>query len=160
MSGKAAPVSLHQSKPWCYSSLARHFHEGKSRRLGEKLSIQARRFARSRAAAGLLLLALTAHAFVAGATHFHRIVQPGASHAQTAVRGGEERGQEAPLTGDERQCLLCRLQRNLVSDLRHSALVIAPPPASTPVHGHLQEAAARAATLRLRQGRAPPSDQS
>ena len=160
MSGKAAPVSLHQSKPWCYSSLAIHFHKGKSRRLGEKLSIQARRFARSRAAAGLLLLALTAHAFVAGATHFHRVLQPGASPARAAFQSGEERGESAPFGGDERQCLLCRLQRNLVSDLQHATLVIAPPPAWTPVDEHLHEVAARAGTLLLRQGRAPPSVRS
>jgi hypothetical protein len=128
--------------------------------LGEKLGIQAQRFVRSRAAAGLLLLALTAHAFVAGATHFHRLAQPVASHARTSVRSGHERGQDAPLTGEERQCLLCRLQRNLVSDLQHAALVIAAPPALTPVHEHLHEAAARPGAVLLRQGRAPPTVQS
>ena len=125
--------------------------------MGEKLSSQAQRFVRSRAAAGLLLLALTAHAFVAGATHFHRLAHTGVSPAQTTLENGEERGEGAPLGGDEKQCLLCRLQRNLVSDLQHAALVIAPPPASTPVHEHLHEAAARAGTVLLRQGRAPPS---
>jgi hypothetical protein len=104
-----------------------------------------------------LLLALTAHAFVAGATHFHRLTQPGASHARAAFQNGNERSESTPLGGEERQCLLCRLQRNLVSDLQHAALVIAPPPASTPVHKHLHEVAARAGTLLLRQGRAPPS---
>ena len=128
--------------------------------MGEKLSSQAQRFVRSRAAAGLVLLALTAHAFVAGATHFHRPPQLGASPARVALQNGEGRGESAPLGGDEKQCLLCRLQRNLVSDLRHAALVIDPPPASTHVHEHLPEAAARAGTLRLRQGRAPPSVQS
>ena len=128
--------------------------------MGEKLDSQARKFVRSRAAAGLLLLALTAHAFVAGATHFHRLPPPGASPARVAFRNGEERGESAPLGGDEKQCLLCRLQRNLVSDLQHAALVIAPPPALTPVHEHLHEDAARAGTLLLRQGRAPPSVQS
>ena len=65
--------------------------------MGGKLSIQAQRFVRSRAAAGLLLLALTAHAFVAGATHFHRITQPGAFPAQVALGSGEGRGEGAPL---------------------------------------------------------------
>ena len=128
--------------------------------MGEKLGIQAQRFVRSRAAAGLILLALVAHAFVAGATHVHRVVQPGASPAQTAVRGGEERGQEAPLNGDERQCLLCRLQRNLVSDLQHATLTIAAPHAWTPVHELLHDTAARPGAVLLRQGRAPPSIQS
>jgi len=125
--------------------------------LGEKLSSQAQKLVRSRAAAGLLLLVLTAHAFVAGATHFHRLPQAGASPARVALQNGEERGESAPLGGDEKQCLLCRLQRNLVTDLQHAALVIAPPPAPTPVHEHLHEVAARAGTLLLRQGRAPPS---
>jgi hypothetical protein len=115
---------------------------------------------RSRAAAGLVLVALMAHAFVAGATHFHRLPQPGASPARVVLQNGEERGESAPLGGDERQCLLCRLQRNLVSDLQHATLAIAPPPAWTPVHEHLHEVAARAGTRLLRQGRAPPSVQS
>lgn len=112
---------------------------------------------RSRAAAGLLLLALTAHAFVAGATHFHRLPQPGASPARVALRSGEDRGESAPLGGDEKQCLLCRLQRNFVSDLGHAALVIAAPHAPTPVQQHLHQVAARAGTALLRKGRAPPS---
>ena len=128
--------------------------------MGEKLSSQAQRFVRSRAAAGLLLVALMAHAFVAGATHLHRLPQPGAGPARVVLQNGEGRGESAPLGGDERQCLLCRLQRNLVSDLQHAAPVIAPPPALTPVHEHLHEVAARAGTLLLRQGRAPPSVQS
>jgi hypothetical protein len=125
--------------------------------LGETLGIQAKGYVRRRAAAGLILLALVAHAFVAGATHVHSVIQPGASHAQTAVRGGEERGQEAPLGGDERQCLLCRLQRDPVSDLQLATLVIAAPPARTPVHEPLHDTAARPGAVLLRQGRAPPS---
>ena len=115
---------------------------------------------RSRAAAGLLLLALTAHALVAGATHFHRPAQPRVSPAQTAAQNGEERGQGTPLGGDEKQCLLCRLQRNFISDLLHAALLIAPPPAWTHGHGLLPQQAARAGSVLLRQGRAPPSVQS
>jgi len=128
--------------------------------LGDKLSSQVQRFVRSRAAAGLLLLALTAHAFVAGATHFHRLAHHGASATQTLFQNGQERGEGAPLNGDEKQCLLCRLQRNLVSDLQHAALIIAAPPASTPEHEPLHEAAARRGTVLLRQGRAPPTVQS
>ena len=128
--------------------------------MGEKLSSQAQKFARSRAAAGLLLLALTAHAFVAGATHFHRLPQPGANPAQVTFQNGEERGGGAPLGADERQCLLCRLQRNLVIDLQHATLVIAAPPAWTPGPESLHEAAARDGSLLLQQGRAPPSVQS
>ena len=114
---------------------------------------------RSRAAAGLLLLALTAHAFVASATHFHSLPQPGASPAQTVFQNGEGRGEGTPLGGDEKQCLLCRLQRNLVTDLQHATLIIVAPPAWTPEHEPLHETAARAGTVPLRQGRAPPSVQ-
>ena len=128
--------------------------------MGEKLSGQAQKFVRSRAAAGLLLLALTAHAFVAGATHFHRLPQPGANPARVTFQNGEDRGGGAPLGADERQCLLCRLQRNLVTDLQHAALVIAAPPAWTPGHAFLHEASAREGSLLLRQGRAPPAVQS
>ena len=108
----------------------------------------------------LLLLALTAHAFVAGATHFHRISQPGASPARVTFQSGEDRNEGAPLGADEKQCLLCRLQRNLVSDLQHAALFIAAPSASTPVHELLHEAATRAGAPMLRQGRAPPAVQT
>ena len=114
---------------------------------------------RSRAAAWLLL-ALTAHAFVASATHFHRLPQPGASPAQVTFRNGEDRSEGAPLGGDEKQCLLCRLQRNLVTDLQHAALVIVAPPAWTPAPELLHEAPARAGASLTRQGRAPPSVQS
>lgn len=114
---------------------------------------------RSRAAAGLLLLALTAHAFVAGATHFHRVAQPGALAAH-AVQGREEPGPHAPLAGDEKQCLLCRLQRNLVSDLQHATFVLVPPPAQTLRHEHLHEVAARPGSALLPKGRGPPSVQS
>lgn len=118
------------------------------------------KFVRSRTAAGLLLLALTAHAFVAGATHFHRLPPPAASPAQFTLQNGGDRGEGEPLGGDDKQCLLCRLQRNLVSDLQQAALLIAAPLAWTPEHELLHEAAARPGTVLLRQGRAPPSVQS
>ncbi len=108
----------------------------------------------------MLLLALTVHAFVASATHFHRLPQPGATPAQTLFQNGEERGGGTPLGSDEKQCLLCRLQRNLVTDLQHAALIIAAPPAWTPSYELLHEASAREGSLPLRQGRAPPAVQS
>lgn len=128
--------------------------------MGDKLGRLGFELVRSRAAAGLLLLALTAHAFVAGATHFHRVARPGANPAQTILRSGEERGQGAPLAGHEKQCLLCRLQRNLVSDLQHATLVLAPQPARTHGHELLPEQAERIGAALLRKGRAPPSVQS
>jgi len=108
----------------------------------------------------MLLLALTVHAFVAGATHFHSLPQPGASPAQTSFQNGEDPGGGSPLGADEKQCLLCRLQRNLVTDLQHAALIIAASPAWTPSYELLHEAVAREGSLLLRQGRAPPAVQS
>jgi hypothetical protein len=128
--------------------------------LGEKLSSQVQKFVRSRAAVGLLLLALTAHAFVASTTHFHRLPQLGATPAPTILQNGEGRADGARLGGDEKQCLLCRLQRNFVSDLQQAAIVIAPLPARAQVHEPLHKTAARAGTVLLRQGRAPPTAQS
>jgi hypothetical protein len=128
--------------------------------LGERQNRLGLELVRSRAAAGLLLLALTAHAFVAGATHFHRLTQPGALPTQTAIQSEEEGGQDAPLAGDEKQCLLCRLQRNLVSDLQHATLFVTPPAAWTHGHDFLQVVAARPGSALLRQGRAPPLVQS
>lgn len=115
---------------------------------------------RSRAAAGLILLALTAHAFFAVSTHFHRPARPLASPAHAALHNVEGQGEEAPFGGEEKQCLLCRLQRNLVSDLQHATLVIAAPPSWTPVQELVHDAAARPGAVLLRQGRAPPSVQS
>lgn len=128
--------------------------------MGERQNRRGFELARSRAAAGLLLLALTAHAFVASATHFHRLTQPGAFPILTAIQSGEEREQDAPLAGDEKQCLLCRLQRNLISDLQYATLVIAPPTARTHGDHLLHEVAACHGAPLLRQGRAPPSVQS
>jgi hypothetical protein len=128
--------------------------------LGEKLSSKVQKFVRSRAAAGLFLLALTAHAFVAGATHLHGLAQPGARTAQAVAQSGDGHSQGTPLGGDEKQCLLCRLQRNFVTDLQHAALLNVPPPARTHSHELPQEEAALNGSVPRRQGRAPPSVQS
>lgn len=120
-----------------------------------------RKFVWSRSAAGTLLLVLTVHAFVASATHSHRLPQLGAAPAQTLFQNGEGRGEGTTPGGDEKQCLLCRLQRNFVSDLQQATVIIAAPPAWTPVPEPLHTAAAaRAGIVLLRQGRAPPAAQS
>ncbi|HEX8721521.1 MAG TPA: hypothetical protein VF736_12875 [Pyrinomonadaceae bacterium] len=112
---------------------------------------------RSRAAAGLLLLVLTAHAFVAGTTHFHRAAVGGAQPAQASLDGGDSGGRGAPLAGDETQCLLCRLQRNLVSESLNGALPVAPPPAEPRDYAAPRDASARASRAQSPRGRAPPS---
>ena len=105
----------------------------------------------------MLLLVLTAHAFVAGATHFHRVAAPGAQAAQAALLGSNEGGRSAPLSGDEAQCLLCRLQRNFVSELRGVTLTVAPPTAEPQVYAALTNVSARASLAMLPSGRGPPS---
>lgn len=116
-----------------------------------------RRFVRPRAAAGLLLLVVTAHAFVASATHFHQRALSGARDARAAVHGSEGGGQSAPLAADESRCLLCRLQRSFVSDLQNSAASVEPPPADTLGFNSLRKVSARSALSLLPSGRGPPS---
>ncbi|HEX8557643.1 MAG TPA: hypothetical protein VF668_06050 [Pyrinomonadaceae bacterium] len=113
--------------------------------------------ARSRAAAGLLLLVVTAHAFVASATHFHRVATPGGQPARAAVLGRDGAGQSAPLAGDDTQCLLCRLQRNLVSELNGAAHAVAPPPAEALGRVLFRNASALASRSLRPSGRAPPA---
>lgn len=112
---------------------------------------------RSRAAAGLLLLAVTAHAFVAGATHFHGRAFPVAQSTQAAFQGDEGGRGGAPLSGDEAQCLLCRLQRSFVADLEGATLAPAPPPSDAHGYDAPRNASARSARSLLPSGRAPPS---
>lgn len=111
---------------------------------------------RPRAAAGLLLLVLTTHAFVAGATHFHRGVVSGANASRVALHGGEGDGQSVPPSGDEAQCLLCRLQRDSVSDLQSTTLAVEPPAADALRYAALRQVSARAQRSLSPPGRAPP----
>jgi hypothetical protein len=78
----------------------------------------------------LALLLVFAHAFVVSAAHFHR-----AGATSTGSQAGI--GQNASLDSQTRaeadgasghaQCLLCRLQRNLISDLDRHSFVPTPP---------------------------------
>lgn len=123
--------------------------------MGVKLDRQWREVVRSRAAAGLVLLVLAAHAFVASATHFHAPAAGAAGSSQTALarQGGGER--EAPPSGDAR-CLMCRLQRNFVTGVPDSTPVLASPAALAPEHEFLRNTRACPAPTSLRSGRAPP----
>ena len=112
---------------------------------------------RSRATVGLLLLVVTAHAFVASATHFHVRARPNAQAAQAVVYGDEGGNRSVPLAGDEAQCLLCRLQRSFVSDLRSATLAVAPPSADALGYAALRNISTRASRSLLPSGRAPPS---
>lgn len=114
------------------------------------------RVVRSRFAAGLVLLFLTAHAFVASATHFHRPAPAAADPAQTVLRGLEEGGEGTPLAGGDAQCLLCRLQRDFASGVPNAAVTLAPPQFDALNYEPLQNASAHAARSHLYSGRAPP----
>jgi hypothetical protein len=105
----------------------------------------------------LLLLVVTAHAFVAGATHFHVRALSHAQTTQAALHGDEEGRRSVPLAGDEAQCLLCRLQRSFVSDLQSKTLSVAPPSTEALGYDALRNVSARASRSLLPSGRAPPS---
>ena len=115
-----------------------------------------RRFVRPRAAAGLLL-AVTAHAFVAGATHFHHRALSNAHAGHAALHGSHGGERSAPLSSEEGRCLLCRLQRSFVCDLQNSTASLEPPPADAHGFNSLRKVSARAARSLLPPGRAPPS---
>ena len=112
---------------------------------------------RPRAAVGLLLLVVTAHAFVASATHFHVSALTDAQTSQAAVYGDEGGSRSVPLSGDDAQCLLCRLQRSFVSDLQSATLAVAPPSADARGHATPRNATTLASRSLLPSGRAPPS---
>ena len=104
-----------------------------------------------------MLLVVTAHAFVASATHFHVRVLTDAQTSQDVVHGDEGDSRGVPLAGDEAQCLLCRLQRSFVSDLQNATPSLAPPPAEAHDFSSLRKVSACAARSLLPSGRAPPS---
>jgi hypothetical protein len=125
--------------------------------LGDGLVRRGQRFVRSRAAVGLLLLVVTAHAFVAGATHFHVRALSHTQTTQAALYGDEDGSRSVPLAGDEAQCLLCRLQRSFVSDLQGTTLAVAPPSTEALGYDALRNVSVRASRSLLPSGRAPPS---
>ena len=155
--GKVGAASLHQKRRRCYSSFQQFLGRESQKNLGGGLSRRGQRFVRSRAAAGLLLLVVTAHAFVASATHFHSRSVAAPQSAQAAFHGDEGGGGSLPQAGDEAQCLLCRLQRSFVSDLQCAALAFAPPLADAPGYIAPRNTSARASRALLPSGRAPPS---
>jgi hypothetical protein len=108
-------------------------------------------------ARGLVLLALLAHAFLVGATHFHRAGGLVAANAQGAAVSRPEGGPKAPLANGEEQCLACRLQRNFASGLmRHAAPEVAPPPARLIGFAALELTPTPNAPTLSATGRAPP----
>jgi hypothetical protein len=108
-------------------------------------------------ARGLALLALLAHAFLVGATHFHRVGGLVTANAQGAAVSRPEDGRKAPRTNGEEQCLACRLQRNFASGLmRHAAPEVAPPTARLIGFAALERTPTPNAPTLSATGRAPP----
>lgn len=69
-----------------------------------------------------MLLFLFVHAFLVSATHFHRVERAGTQpQAGVSLEGGESLGR-ALEGGGHAQCLLCRLQRNYVTEFQKASL--------------------------------------
>ncbi len=105
--------------------------------------------------ATLLLLALFGHAFFASATHFHRVRSAGGSSPVASV-GEREGAQQSPTSGGHAECLLCRLQRNYVSNLQHTTTEIVAPACRPQGHLDTWAASVSAAHFLAPSGRAPP----
>jgi hypothetical protein len=106
----------------------------------------------------LMLLVLTGHAFVVSASHFHRGRQPfNAASAREAQVGLPDSAQSALLAGGHEQCLLCRLQRNLVADLQHATPTLGAPRAAAQDPERRFDAHLPRPALLAPSGRAPPS---
>jgi hypothetical protein len=103
----------------------------------------------------LVLLALIWHAFLVSSTHVHRVhsALDVSSIASMSVREGAE---PAPASGNHTQCLLCRLQRNFISDQLDSAPVIAAPEAQATGHADASAKRGSASYFLAPSGRAPP----
>jgi len=100
-----------------------------------------------------VLLLVFAHAVLAGATHFHRVSRQVGETAPSAHRDEADDGQSAQ---GHMQCVLCRLQRQFVSDHRPSGpRFILPTSADESFAGRPGAAVSNAHPL-LKKGRGPP----
>ena len=113
--------------------------------------------ARSRAATGIVLLVLMAHAFVASTSHFHRLARATAPDYSGAALSANDESQDAPPAGGHTQCLICRLQRNFISDLEQLIPTVAAPPATTLVFETHSDTSVQSVRFLAPSGRAPPN---
>lgn len=106
----------------------------------------------------VVLLVLTGHAFVVGASHFHRVRQPAGAEALAGGRAVRPEGVSRPtLGGGHEQCLLCRLQRNLLADLQPTSPSLGAPCAEALDPRSRSDFRVRQASLHAPTGRAPPT---
>ncbi len=108
-------------------------------------------------AKGLVLLTLLSHAFLASATHFHRVVGAGYSDDSGASLSRREEQRRNPLANGDEQCLVCRLQSNFSPGLmRHAAPELTPPAAKQAGLASRGHTPAQGAFTFSTPGRAPP----
>lgn len=108
-------------------------------------------------AAPVVLLLLFVHAFVVSATHIHRFERGGALKAQTGVSlGSREDSNPSTEAGGHAQCLLCRLQRNFVTDYHKTTLPAGPPHQKTLASGPSPAFSLVTRPYSVPAGRAPP----
>lgn len=101
----------------------------------------------------LVLLLVFGHAVLAGATHFHRVSRQ-AGEPAPAARSDE--ADDGPSAKNHLQCVLCRLQRQFISDHRPSGpRLIVPTSAGESFTGRHVAATSNAYPL-LKKGRGPP----
>jgi len=100
-----------------------------------------------------VLLLVFGHAVFAGATHFHRVSTQAGESPVSAHRDEADGGSQAQ---GHLQCVLCRLQRQFVSDHRPSGPRLVVP--ASPAEGYAGRHAVATSDTHplLRQGRAPP----
>jgi hypothetical protein len=102
------------------------------------------------------LLFLIGHAFVASSTHFHPLNGTGANAFSGASLSQSDETQNTPLANEHEQCLICRLQRNFVSDVQQSTPSVVVPRFETLKHEVLQVSLITGAHTLSPPGRAPP----
>jgi hypothetical protein len=106
-------------------------------------------------ATSLLLLALFGHAFVVSATHLHRVPLADGASASAGV-GERGEAEQSPASGSHAECLLCRLQRNYVSDLQHTTPEIAAPERQSQGRPGSRAVSTSSAHFLAPSGRGPP----
>ena len=108
------------------------------------------------ASCALVLLLLFAHAYFVSATHGFRSVTSRAIALSAASTVDERRAQAEAEVNGHAECLLCRLQRNLLAELDNPATSLTPP-ASAPIRlAAFSTPRQSSELLLLAAGRAPP----